>query len=79
MYRKTTRDEIALKSNMNGAVNETTHEYFSEMTNATRNDNNGKASEAKRQASKIRGYGSDPCTLYSLISLTESGAEVWKY
>jgi hypothetical protein len=35
---------------MKGAVNETIQEYFSEITKATKNDNNGKAIAANRQA-----------------------------
>jgi hypothetical protein len=35
---------------MKGAVNETIHEYFSEMMKAIKNENNGRASAAKRQA-----------------------------
>jgi len=48
---------------MKGAVNETIHEYFSEITKATKNDNNGRASAAKRQTSKNIEYVVGVCTL----------------
>jgi hypothetical protein len=41
---------------MNGAVNETIQEYFSEITNASKKDNNGKTKVTSRQASKKREY-----------------------
>ena len=57
-------------------MNETIQEYFSEITKASRNDNNGSARVASRQASKSNEYVVLDCTLYSFISLTESGTEV---
>ena len=61
---------------MNGAVKETSQEYFSEITKASKKDENGSAIVAKRQASNKIEYVRLDCNLYSFMSLTESGMEV---
>lgn len=51
----------AVISNKNGAVIETIQEYFSDMINDSRKENNGKATERIRQTSKKIEYDMLSC------------------
>ena len=58
---------------MKGAVIETSHEYFSEITKDCMNERNGKATENARQTSKKKAYDEFPSNVILLAHLLNPG------